>query len=232
MKKKVWILMRDRLLPRRIAMALVGMAIAGFAIGFFKRAFFGVDPFQCFCNGLNQVIPIGFGTLYMLINAVLLLIDFFLDRHYIGISTFINLFLVGYAAEFSEKTLATLFGDLAMPGRILFLIIGIVVSCIAAALYYTADLGVSTYDAVSLIISEKQQKVPFRFCRIISDLTVVVLGTGLCLLAGYSWKQVAEVVGIGTIITAFFMGPLIEFFNVHAARPFLLSAGKEEFREK
>ena len=27
--------------------------------------------------------------------------------------------------------------------------------------------------------------------------------------------------GVGTIITAFFMGPLIEFFNVHVARPFL-----------
>ena len=82
-------------------MALVGMAVAGIAVGFFKRAFFGVDPFQCLCNGINRVIPIGFGTLYMIINAVLLVIDLFLDRHYIGISTFINLFLVGYAAEFS-----------------------------------------------------------------------------------------------------------------------------------
>ena len=27
--------------------------------------------------------------------------------------------------------------------------------------------------------------------------------------------------GPGTIITAFFMGPLIEFFNVQVARPFL-----------
>jgi uncharacterized membrane protein YczE len=32
-------------------------------------------------------------------------------------------------------------------------------------------------------------------------------------------------INIGTIITAFFMGPLIEFFNVHVARPFL--AGKK-----
>ena len=75
---------RDNLV-RRIVLAVVGMAIAGIAVGFFKRAFFGVDPFQCFCNGMNQVVPIGFGTLYMLINAVLLVIDFFLDRHYIGI---------------------------------------------------------------------------------------------------------------------------------------------------
>ena len=134
---------RDLLLPRRILMALAGMAIAGIAVGFFRRAFFGVDPFQCFCNGINQVVPIGFGTLYMLVNAVLLIIDFFLDRRYIGISTFINLFLVGYAVEFTDNALAGWFGETGIALRIVFLLIGIVISCIAAALYYTADLGVS-----------------------------------------------------------------------------------------
>ena len=134
-------------------MALSGMILSGIAVGIFKRAFFGVDPFQCLCNGLNQVIPISFGTLYMLINAVLLVFVFFLDRHYIGISTFINLFLLGYVAEFSEKLLARFLGEPGIPGRIAFLLIGIIVSCFAAALYYTADLGVSTYDAIPLHIA-------------------------------------------------------------------------------
>ena len=34
-------------------------------------------------------------------------------------------------------------------------------------------------------------------------------------------------VGVGTIITAFFMGPLIEFFNVKVARP-MLNGQKEQ----
>ena len=196
-------------------MALFGMAVAGIAVGFFKRAFFGVDPFQCFCNGVHQVIPIGFGTLYMLINAVLLLIDLFLDRHYIGISTFINLFLVGYAAEFSENTLARLFGDLAMPGRILFLAIGIVISCVAAAFYYTADLGVSTYDAIPLHIADRKPRLfgkvlPFRVIRIISDLICVTVGFALGFMPG-----------IGTIVTALFMGPLISFFKKKLSDPLL-----------
>lgn len=202
-------------LVRRIVLAVVGMAIAGIAVGFFKRAFFGVDPFQCFCNGMNQVIPIGFGTLYMLINAVLLVIDFFLDRHYIGISTFINLFLVGYAAEFSENMLARWFGDLALPGRILFLAIGIVISCIAAALYYTADLGVSTYDAIPLHIADRKPRafgkiVPFRIVRIICDLICVGIGFAL------GFKP-----GIGTIVTALFMGPLIALFKRTLSDPLL-----------
>ena len=182
----------DRRRVRRIWMALVGMAAAGIAVGFFKRAFFGVDPFQCFCNGVNQVIPIGFGTLYMIINAVLLVIDLFLDRHYIGISTFINLFLVGYAAEFSENLLARLLGDQGIPGRILLLVIGIVVSCIAAAFYYTADLGVSTYDAIPLHIADRKPKLfgrvlPFRVIRIISDLICVAVGFALGFMPGITF---------------------------------------------
>ena len=66
---------KDPMLKRRIALALVGMLLAGVSVGIFKRAFFGVDPFQCFCGGLANVIPISFGTLYMLINAALLIVD-------------------------------------------------------------------------------------------------------------------------------------------------------------
>ena len=206
---------KDPLLPRRILMALAGMAIAGIAVGFFKRASFGVDPFQCFCNGINQVVPIGFGTLYMLVNAVLLIIDFFLDRHYIGISTFINLFLVGYAVELSENLLASWFGEPGTALRIVFLLIGIVISCIAAALYYTADLGVSPYDAIPLHIADLKPKlfgktIPFRVVRIISDLICVSVGFALGFLPG-----------IGTIITALFMGPLITFFKTTLSDPLL-----------
>ena len=200
-------------------MALAGMAVAGIAVGFFKRAFFGVDPFQCLCNGINRVVPIGFGTLYMLINAVLLVIDFFLDRHYIGISTFINLFLVGYAAEFSENMLARLFGEPGLPVRILFLAIGIVIGCVAAAFYYTADLGVSTYDAIPLHIADRKPKVfgkvlPFRVIRIISDL--------ICVAAGF---LLGFLPGIGTVITALFMGPLISFFKRTLSDPLLRGKG-------
>ena len=48
-----------------------------------------------------------------------------------------------------------------------------------------------------------------------------IIGIGLFLMAGGQIRQIPTIVGVGTIITAFFMGPLIEFFNVHITRPFL-----------
>ena len=204
-------------------MSVLGVVTAGISVGMFKRAALGVDPFQSLMSGLNAVIPISFGTLYVIVNALLLMFSVVMDRSKIGIATLINLFFTGYVADFTHKLLLRI---LPLPGlffRLLMLIAAVVVMCLASAFYFTADLGVSTYDAIALIWSQRQSRIAFQYCRIICDFTCVAAGTLLCLLAGFTWLEVTQAVGIGTLITAFFMGPLIEFFNVHAARPFLES---------
>ena len=106
-----------------------------------------------------------------------------------------------------------------------------VIICFGSAFYMTADLGVSTYDAVALIICNTWKKGKFQYVRIITDIVCVILGVALFLLAGGKLAQIPTIAGIGTIITAFFMGPLIEFFNVHVARPICnkrTEAGKDQ----
>lgn len=208
-------------LPRRIVMSLFGVIICAISVGIFKIAALGVDPFQSFMAGLDALIPIDFGTLYMITNAVLLLFSLIFDRHYIGIATFINLFLLGYITEFSYKFFQTIIVNPSIPVRVLCLVIGVVIICFGSAFYMTADLGVSTYDAVALIIVGTWKKGKFQYVRIITDLVCVILGVILFLTAGGTISQIPTIAGIGTIITAFFMGPLIEFYNVHIARPFL-----------
>lgn len=206
---------------KRIWMSVCGVLICGISVGLFKRAAFGVDPFQTLMSGLDAVIPIEFGTLYVIANLLLLMFSLIADKHYIGLATFINLFLLGYVAQFSHEFLLRTFPELSAAGRFLFLLVGIVVMCLSSSLYFTADLGVSTYDAVSLIISKIWKVWEFRYCRIISDLVCVVIGSALYLIAGGDLPGLTTIAGIGTIVTAFFMGPLIEFFNVHVAQPIL-----------
>ena len=202
-------------------MSVFGVIICGISVGFFKRAELGVDPFQSLMSGLDAAVPISFGTLYVLANLVLLTFALLTDRHKIGLATVINMTLLGYIAQFSQECLTKIYPSPGLAGRLVLLIIGIVIICIASAFYFTADLGVSTYDAISLILSEKQDRIPFKILRILSDLICVILGIVLSLAAGCGWKQIAASVGIGTIISAFGMGPLIDYFNRHLARPFL-----------
>ena len=208
---------------RRILMSVTGVLLGAVSVAIFKMAAFGVDPFQSFMSGIDRLIPISFGTLYVIVNAVLLTFSLIFDRHYIGIATFINLFLLGYVTEYSYKFLAWLIPEPNFILRVIFLIIGIVIICIGASIYITADLGVSTYDAVALIMANKWKIGKFKFIRVCTDLCCVVLGIAMFLIAGGELKAIPAIAGAGTIITAFFMGPLIEFFNVHVARPFLNS---------
>ena len=202
-------------------MSLAGVMICAVSVGIFKTAALGVDPFQSFMAGLDVLVPIGFGTLYVIVNAILLLFALVFDRHYIGIATFINLFLLGYITEYSYDFLRARIVDPDMTVRIICLAIGVIVLCFGAALYMTADLGVSTYDAIALIISHTWKKGKFQYVRIATDIVCVILGVILFLVAGGSTGQIPTIAGAGTVITAFFMGPLIEFFNVHVARPLL-----------
>ena len=206
---------------RRIMMSLSGVIICAISVGIFKIAALGVDPFQSLMSGLDKLIPIPFGTLYVIVNLLLLTFSLVVDRHNIGIATFINLFLLGYITQFTYDYLQTVIVNPSMLVRMLCLLVGIVIICFGSALYMTADLGVSTYDAVAIVLSGKWKLAKFQYCRIGTDLVCVVAGTVIFLIGGGTVAQIPTIVGVGTIITAFFMGPLIELFNVKFARPLL-----------
>ena len=208
-------------MKKRIIMSVLGVMTGAVSVAIFKMAAFGVDPFQSFMSGISKLIPISFGTLYVIVNALLLTFSLIFDRHYIGIATFINLFLLGYVTEYSYKFLRWAVPEPSMALRILFLIIGIVIICIGSSLYITADLGVSTYDAVALIMANKWKIGKFKFIRICTDVCCVILGAVMFIAGGGHLREILTIAGIGTIITAFFMGPLIEFFTVHIARKIL-----------
>ena len=89
----------------------------------------------------------------------------------------INLFLLGYVAEFSQHCCSIVFPEMSIIGRLLLLAAAIIVMCLSSSLYFCADLGVSTYDAVALIWSEKQGRIRFQYCRIICD-SVLCAGGG------------------------------------------------------
>ena len=159
------------------------------------------------------MIPISFGTLYVIVNALLLLVSLILDRRKIGLATVVNLTLLGYVVEFSEELIRSILPAPTLAGRFGLLAAAIVLLCFSSAMYFNANLGVSTYDALSLIVSQRQKRVPFQWCRIISDLICVTLAAALMLLAGRNLREITAFIGPATLITATCMGPLIRFFS-------------------
>ena len=208
---------------KRIIMSLVGVIITTISIGAFKYAAFGVDPFQSFMSGIDTLIPIDFGTLYVVVNEILLLFALVFDRHYIGIATLLNLFLLGYIVEFTLGTLNVLIPEPTLFVWAAFFLLGFIFLCIGSSLYMSADLGVSTYDAIALICTNKWKLGRFKAVRICADIACIGLGISAYLFSGSPANGISSFVGIGTIFTAFFMGPLIDLFNRILSVPLLQS---------
>ena len=95
-------------LNKRIGMTLGGISLCGVSVGFLKLAAFGLDPFQSFMAGLTAMVPVPFGTLHILVSICLLMFMLAFDRHYIGLGTIFNLFLLGYIIDFSTEYLQAL----------------------------------------------------------------------------------------------------------------------------
>lgn len=197
---------------RRVLMTTAGVVLCAVAVGFFKCSLFGVDPFQCFAQGVwGHFFKTNFsyGIFYTALSGIMLVIDLVIARSYMGVATLVNMFLTGYIVDFASGAITHFVPEPNLAVRVVFLAVAVLVMCFASSLYMTSNLGVSVYDAIPIVIAKKRG-IPFKFVRIACDLLCVTIGT----LAGL-------MPGVGTLITAFFMGPLIEFFNHSFSEPFL-----------
>ncbi|MGN0405233.1 MAG: YitT family protein [Bariatricus sp.] len=196
----------------RTAFMLLGILLIGICVTCYRLSEFGVDPFSGMNLGISGFIGWSFGNWQLVANILILVVVFFTVRHLIGPGTVINMVGVGYTADFlCWVVLDVLKVEMTLPLRILALCLGTLFASLGVALYMIADMGLSPYDSVALIIEKLTKgKVPFQFARVASDITVIVIGVAFCLAAG---NNVWLIVGIGTIANALLNGPLIQFFR-------------------
>lgn len=196
----------------RATFMLLGILLIGICVTCYRLSEFGVDPFSGMNLGISGFIGWSFGNWQLVANILILVVVFFTVRHLIGPGTVINMVGVGYTADFlCWVVLDVLKVEMTLPLRILALCLGTLFASLGVALYMIADMGLSPYDSVALIIEKLTKgKVPFQFARVASDITVIVIGVAFCLAAG---NNVWLIVGIGTIANALLNGPLIQFFR-------------------
>ncbi len=210
----------DKNFIKRCVLMAVGILFIGICVGAFRLSAFGVDAFTCMNLGISGFLRMSFGTWQLIMNAAILALVFFTARRCIGAGTIVNMVGVGYMADF----ICWLFQEvwevnMTLPLRLLALVTGSLFAGIGVAFYMAAEMGIAPYDSVALIIEKGTNgKIKFQYARVLSDITVVIVGVAFCLLSGGDLRLI---IGIGTVCNALFNGPLIQFFKVHAAEPLL-----------
>lgn len=203
-------------LARRIIVMTVGIFILSLGLVLFKLSLMGNGPSTSMVIAIADRIGMDFGLFMVLSNCLFFAVEIIWSRSLIGVGTFVNWFLVGPLASLYERCIRSVWDvPESFPARIALMAVGILVLSLASSLYQTSDVGIAPYDALSITISRKTGWQYF-WCRILTDGTCVLIAW---LLGG--------IVGIGTLVCAFGLGPFVQFFSHHIARPLIYGRGSE-----
>ena len=194
---------------RKIIFMCAGVLLMSISISLFCESSLGTDPYTCLNLGLSQLTGIPYSMVQLCISGAVFMLEFSFSKHLLGIGTVVYFVSTGFLVDLIRPGLRFLFCAETLEQRISFLLLGILFLGIGASFFFTANLGVSPYDAVGFILTQKTH-IGYRWCHIATDL--------ICALAGL---LLGAQVGIGTLIASIFMGPLVQLFNKKLTVPLL-----------
>ena len=191
----------------RVILLLAGLCIAHLGVTVFLQTDLGSDPFNVFVQGLFRAMPwpewagMTHGRTHLLVSLVILLVLLAVDRSYVGIGTVLCMALGGPIIDLFTLLLAPLFrSGLPLGVRVPLLAAGCVILAFGMTIVIRSQAGTGPNDLVAVVLSDKWKK-PFGPVRIGVDLTFALVGLAL-----------GGVVGLGTMICAFLVGPAAQLF--------------------
>jgi uncharacterized membrane protein YczE len=183
-------------LGRRLPQLLVGLVLYGVSMAMMVQSFLGLDPWDALHFGIARFVPLSFGTVVIVVGLLALLLWIPL-RQRPGLGTIANTVVIGLA---TDATLLVLDRPDELWARVALLLGGVVLNGLAGALYIGAQLGPGPRDGLMTGLA-RRTGWSLRLVRTGLELTVLTVGW---LLGG--------VVGVGTLLYALAIGPLVQFF--------------------
>ena len=191
--------------PRDFLIAQLGYAIYGLSIALIIQAGLGTGPWAVLAVALADI----FGTtpgMMLIATGVVVLFGSVILKEKIGWATLGNILFIGPWTDLFLFLLPSLEGNLwvQIPG----MLIAVILSGIATAVYISVDGGAGPRDSLMLAVSRTTGQ-SVQLSRGVIEVLVVILG----------WILKGPV-GVGTLAFALFIGPLVQvFFKLFKIKP-------------
>ena len=178
--------------------AAVSLFVYGFGIYLTIRANLGAGPWDVLSIGVSKTLGILYGNASIAISFTILIIDILLKAP-IGIAMFIDAVVVGKSVDFFNRLGLVKQCSDPLAGAAM-MIAGLFVLAYTQYTYMAAALGCGPRDSLLVGLSKRMKKLPIGF------VSIMMLGT-----ATFIGWLLGGPVGIGTIISAFGSGPIMQF---------------------
>lgn len=192
----------------KIITLLIGLTIAHLGCTLFIQSNLGNDPYNVLIQGLfrtlSKITNLSFlthGRVHIAICFLIILILLIVDKSYIKIGTLLCMIFGGPIIDFFTLILNPYINENSpIFVKIISLVLGCVILAFGMTIVIKSDCGTGPNDLVAVVISDKSHK-SFGIIRILVDLLFVGIGFFL-----------SGTVGAGTLVCAFLVGPVANFF--------------------
>ncbi len=191
--------------PRDFLIAQLGYAIYGLSIALIIQAGLGTGPWAVLAVALADILGTSPGMM-LIATGVVVLFGALLLKEKIGWATLGNILFIGPWTDLFLFLLPSLEGNLwvQIPG----MLIAVILSGIATAVYISVDGGAGPRDSLMLAVSRTTGQ-SVQLSRGVIEVLVVILG----------WILKGPV-GVGTLAFALLIGPLVQvFFKLFKVKP-------------
>ena len=181
-------------MTRRLFQLYAGLLLYGLSLALQVQAMLGLGPWDVFHEGVAEHTGLSFGTVVILASIGVLLLWIPLKQRP-GLGTISNVLIVGLAADLG---LAFIPEGGTLPVQLLMLAAGVGLNAVAGAAYLGANLGPGARDGLMTgfvrVTGASVGKV-----RTAIELSIMAIGFAL-----------GGTVGLGTIVYALSIGPLLQ----------------------
>jgi len=192
----------------KVLILMLGLTIAHLGCTLFIQSSLGNDPYNVLIQGLYRTLDkitglsiLTHGRVHVVVCFIIILVLLFIDKSYIKIGTVLCMIFGGPIIDMFTLILKDMVNENStMLVRFIALALGCVILAFGMTIVIKSDCGTGPNDLVAVVISDKSKK-NFGVIRIIVDVSFVFIGF---LLSG--------TVGIGTVVCAFLVGPVANFF--------------------
>ena len=183
---------------RKSIIMFLGFVIMSIGIVLIKESQMGLFPWGVFHEGLENVLPLSFGQITSYLGFVILLFSVLAFKTNVGPGTIFNILLVGPIIDLFDLII-----DIPTENyfiQAVVFIVGLLLMTCGKALYISTKLGAGPRDGLFVGVS-RTFNVEVKYVKPIIE--IIVLTSGFFL---------GGLVGIGTILTMFVSGYLVQVF--------------------
>ena len=192
---------------KKIIICFIAVFGMGFTLSFLILCDMGTDPCTFMNRAVAAKVGLSFGTYQLIVNIFMLCLVFIFKKKLIGFGTIFNMVLIGYYADFFCWVWRKIIPASAFTepvSRWAIFMVALILFLISVAVYINQDMGVSPYDGLPIIITEKlkadKSMIGKTILRILWDGSALMIGV----IAG-------NTPAIGHILMVLFLGPAISF---------------------